>query len=383
MKMLLPLTLLLTPAPARLDPAQSAEIVRLIRQLGSESFQQREEATRRLDAIGAAALPFLRQAVENDDIEVHRRSSELVRTIERRLSGARGVVRGHTKEIVSVALSPDGRLALSGSQDGTLRVRDLDTGKQRFLDRVGDHAWHAAWSPDGKRILGGSGSSLRLWDVDAGTVLRTFDQHPWTIQCIAFTPDGKRAVTGSHDGGARLWDLQTGQVLFVLSDSATTTTLGIAVTPDGKYAITAGAGRAGRPPCVITLWDLGTGKEVRRFLDEGSWGLRVDVSPDGKTIASGHVDGRVRLWDPATGQGMLVLKGHAQAIYGLSFAPDGRRLASAGADGTIRLWDVRTGKEVCRFEGHDGSVNAVHCGPRRRLLSGGDDGTLRVWEAPP
>src|SRR5262245_5772989 len=138
------MTILLPPLLVALsawaDPSQAEEIARLIRQLGSERFEEREAATRRLDALGEAALPALRRAAGGDeDIEIRRRAAALVRPIERRLAGERLVLVGPPGEVRSVALSANGKIGLSACGAGPVRIWDLEAGKElrRLADVVG------------------------------------------------------------------------------------------------------------------------------------------------------------------------------------------------------------------------------------------------------
>jgi WD40 repeat protein len=114
-----------------------------------------------------------------------------------------------------VALLPDGKRALSGSFDKTLRLWDLDTGAQLHRFHAHDSGVSAV-APllDGKRALSASfDKTLRLWDLDTGAQLRRFDGHADMVFAVALLPDGKRALSGSFDKTLRLWDLDTGAQL--------------------------------------------------------------------------------------------------------------------------------------------------------------------------
>ncbi|HZY90771.1 MAG TPA: WD40 repeat domain-containing protein, partial [Gemmataceae bacterium] len=193
--------------------ADGPEIDRLVRQLGSDTFARREEATKRLREIGGPALEALRKAAASEDFEVRRRARELVAAVEKELYGEKLCLTGHTNEVISVAASPDGRLALSGSNDGTIRLWDLQAGKElRQLPGHKGQAWAVAFSPDGKRALGGGQDrGLVLWEVATGKELRRFPEHPQAVRAVAFTPDGKRAMTACYDRVLRLWDVEAGK----------------------------------------------------------------------------------------------------------------------------------------------------------------------------
>src|SRR5947209_2664764 len=111
-------------------PAVLGEIGQLIEQLGSEDFGERQAASNRLGALGEAALPALRLALHHPDAEVRRRADDLVHELERRYYGELRTLFGHTKAVVSIAAAADGRRVLSGANDLSLRLWDLDSGKE-------------------------------------------------------------------------------------------------------------------------------------------------------------------------------------------------------------------------------------------------------------
>jgi hypothetical protein len=115
---------------------------------------------------------------------------------------------GHSG-VRSVAFAPDGRTALSGSQDGTLKLWDIATGKE-IRTFTGHSNWvtSVAFAPDGRTALSGSyDNTLKLWEVAAGKEIRTFTGHSGEVESVAFAPDGRSALSGSRDGSLKLWDL--------------------------------------------------------------------------------------------------------------------------------------------------------------------------------
>jgi WD40 repeat protein len=106
----------------------------------------------------------------------------------------------------------------------------------------------------------------------------------------------------------------------------------------------------------------------------------VAFSPDGRSLVTSSFDGSARLWDVATGKEVRRFLGHQGEAFGAAFSPDGRYVATSGADGTARLWEVATGLEVRRFAGHTGLVrNVVFSPDGKYILTASDDRTARLW----
>src|SRR6516225_3474945 len=190
--------------------AEQAKVAALIDQLGNTKFARREQAARQLQQIGVLALPALRQAAAtSNDAEIARRAAVLIKAIIPRLQLRR--FEGHTDGIITVALCPDSKQALSGpvcytSRDSAARVWDVATGKE--LGRLHGHTggvYSVAFLPDGKKALtGGADATIRLWDVATGKELKRLLGHRTTVYALAVAPDGKSFVSGGEDGTVRL-----------------------------------------------------------------------------------------------------------------------------------------------------------------------------------
>ncbi len=360
------------PPDQRGEPLDSTALARLIEQLGSGNYAERQEASKRLDAIGEAALPLLHKAARSEDLEVRFCARNLLWDIQHRLYGQKHALLGHRNVVVSIALSSDGTRVLSGSNDGTVRLWELATGKQiRRMEGHRGQAWAVAFSPDGKLALGGGqDGGLALYDVETGKQLRSFDRHPQAVRAAVFTPDGKRALSACYDHILRMWDVQTGKKLqsFVGHKDSI---MCLACSPDGKRALTGGLDS----DRTVRLWDLETGEELRQMVGHGERIMGVAFSPDGRLAASAAWDATVRLWDlqtgkevrrfpdPAsrdeTGKGGRPFVGHKGHVYGVAFSPDGKYLVSGDESGELLLWDAATGKHLFSFEGHTGYVSNV------------------------
>ncbi|MCE9565447.1 MAG: WD40 repeat domain-containing protein [Planctomycetes bacterium] len=195
----------------------------------------------------------------------------------------------------SVAFAPDGKTALCGSlYDGKLRFFDTTTGKEtKRLPGHTDWVVCVAFASDGKVALsGGLDKTIKLWDVPTGRLLRTFTLRNVIISSVAFSPDGWRVLSAGSDSIVRGWDTFTGQELFRLVGH-TDAVSSVAVSPDGDRA--ASAGHDG----TVRMWDVRLKKELRRFQGHAGNVLSVAFTPDGQSLMSGGEDGTVRMWNVA------------------------------------------------------------------------------------
>jgi RNA polymerase sigma factor (sigma-70 family) len=210
-------------------------------------------------------------------------------------------------------------------------------------------------------------------------------RHGQAIGALAFSKDGKSLLSGSVDQTVSLWELPSGKEIRRFTGHEDYVTC-VALSPDGKV-VAAGAKD-------FRLWDAATGKELHHSLPSclgEIWG--ADFSPDGKWVAYGTVGpaftALVEVIEVATGKRVVALNTAVQAARDnphncagqIAFAPDGKTLASAGYDNVVRLWDVATAKETAQLSGHTAPVLAVAFAPDgKTLASGSHDGTARLWD---
>jgi WD40 repeat protein len=299
-----------------------------------------------------------------------------------------------------VAISADGKRALSASWDGTLRLWNLETGELiRDMKGPGRTLMSVALSADGKLALSGSSDrAMRLWDVATGAEIRSFAGHTNTVWDVAFSPDGKQALSGCSDGIARLWDLESGKELLALETHRGGRAWTVAFAPNSKQAVTGGGNvfeDSGAAEASLRLWDLATGKEIREFKGHTKDVRRVAISPDGRQLLSGSFDGTMRLWDLQTGKELKRFDGPGNFVESVSFTPDatraicsyGPRIIEAVYDAdprcSLRLWDLATGKELKQFRGHTAPVLSLAIsGNGAFFVSGSADNTMRLWKVP-
>jgi hypothetical protein len=286
---------------------------------------------------------------------------------------------GHESPVNAVAVTPDGDRIVSGANDDTVRVWDLDSG-ELLATLTGHETWveAVAVTPDGDRIVSGSGDrTVRVWDLDSGELLATLTGHEDWVEAVAVTPDGDRIVSGSPDGTVRVWDLDSRELLATLTGPLQRWVAAVAVTPDGDRIVSGADDRR------VRVWDLDSGELLATLTGHEDWVVAVAVTPDGDRIVSGAEDGTVRVWDLDGGELLATLTGHEDWVVAVAVTPDGDRIVSGSVDGTVRVWDLDGGELLATLTGHEDWVVAVAVTPDGdRIVSGSGDGTVRVWELP-
>ena len=283
---------------------------------------------------------------------------------------------GHSDLVRGVAVTPDGKMAVSGSSDNTLKVWDLGTGRAlRTLEGHWDVVGGVAVTPDGKRAVSASfDETLKVWDLDSGRELRTLKGHSASVYGVAVTPDGKRAVSASFDETLKVWDLDSSCELRTLEGHSGAVN-GVAVTPDGKRAVSAHRNK------TLKVWDLETGRVLWTLAGHARSVCGAAVTPDGKRAVSASEDKTLKVWDLETGRVLCTLEGHSGAVNGAAVTPDGKRAVSASDDKMVKVWDLETDGELRTLEGHSGAVNGVAVTPDgKRAISASFDHTLKVWD---
>ncbi len=253
---------------------------------------------------------------------------------------------GHRgKKVWSVAFSPDGKRFVSGGQDNTIRLWDVNTGK--LLRTITERAWSVAFSPDGTTIASGDWiQTISLWDVNTGKRLLTLPGHTIKLWSLAFSPDGRMLAscgcdynTGSGYDSIRLWDVKTGKHIRTIGEEAAGNGItDVAFSPDGKTIASASSS-------ILRLWDVKTGKHIRTFTEDAASVWRVAFSPDGKTIASANIGAIIGLWDVETGKLLRTISGQGCVGKVVAFSPDGKTIASGGWQ-VAYLWDANTGQRL-------------------------------------
>jgi len=283
---------------------------------------------------------------------------------------------GHSGQINSVSLTPDGCRAISGSEDNTLRVWDVESGRcLKILEGHSDVVCSVSLTPDGHRAVSGSkDKTLRLWDVESGRCLKTLEEHTGKVYSVSLTPDGCRAISGSEDNTLRVWDVESGRCLKVL-EGHSDVVCSVSLTPDGRQAI------SGSKDKTLRLWDVESGRCLKTILKHTDTIYSVSLTADGLNALSAGEDNNFILWWDIDKEKFLIFDGYSGSICATSITADGRLAVSGSDDNFICIWDTTHGICLRTFEGHTERVCSLSITPDgRRLISGSEDNTLRVWD---
>jgi WD40 repeat protein len=333
------------------------------------------------------------------------------------------VLHGHSGQVWSARVSPDGRAIASASWDRTARLWSLHDARVPRLLGHGRPVALLAVRPDGSVVSAGDDRTVRVWDLSTG-VARVLAGGMQPLSLV-IADDPRLAVVGPWDSIVRVYDLDAGRevmrypepdglgvVAVPLRDGRILTSGvnplrhvfsadGSVREPWGKirrnrtYALARAPGAgliaaAGWGP-FVTTWNE-AGDQLAKFLVDPAWTDRslarwswaIAFSPDERRLAIGVMDGVTRVYDldggvPVDAGRPLRLDGHDNRVSSLAWSPDGALIASGGSDGAARLWDARTGALLAVLRGHLGGVNAVCFTADGRLLTGGDDGAIQAW----
>ncbi|MEM1167817.1 MAG: WD40 repeat domain-containing serine/threonine-protein kinase [Cyanobacteria bacterium P01_H01_bin.35] len=302
---------------------------------------------------------------------------------------------GHQKWVCSVAWSNDDKIVASGSEDETIKLWEVDSGREILTMR--GHSGYVnsvAFSPDGKILASGSDDkTIRLWEVKTGKLLCILGDwsqgeyfgHSGGVMAIAFHPDGKTLASASKDKNVKVWRLgddiynaNFGKVMMTFSGHSRPVRA-IAFSPDGKTLA------SGSEDNTIKIWDLSLGNTVKNLCNyyQGvHYIYAVDFSPDGQVLASGGRDRNIKIWQINQGEILQTLEGHSSDVRQVVFSPQGNIIASGSEDGTIKIWDGKTGQEIGNLEGHLKYVNSVTFSRNgKSLASGSSDNTIKIWRS--
>jgi len=339
-------------------------------------------------------------------------------------SAYHSVLHGHTAVVHDLAFTSKSHL-LSGGEDGTLRLWDVERGQcvqimQSYAVSLYDIDWSptgsklacagsdllveiwesdgrtlpvllaghrlnvngVSWSPDGRHLAScGEDNTIRVWDENTGAVVRLLydlDNLETLFHCVAWSPDGKFLASGSLQQGVQVWDVTTGECLWVGRTDTPVRIRRVSWSPDGTRLASCGDDSS------VLIWETPTATKLKRFQGHRGVVETVAWSPDGTRLASGsgyRGGGELFVWDARSGERLYSFNEPSEIFYALAWGPTGEALVSGGNDGKLRWWDLQHGECVRLRKAHQGAVQSLKRSPDgRRMASCGDDGAINVWD---
>lgn len=277
---------------------------------------------------------------------------------------------------VAIHTSPNNRaMVMGGDAQGQINVWDGPTGK--VLHTLWEHTDTVralALSSMGNRLVSGGGDGIKVWQPQTGELLYSLDPKAGApVWAVAVSPDDRTFVSGDYDGNLTAWRLGSGEQLYNLALEGTVWSL--AITPDGQSFVSGGSDR------IVRHWDMATGELIQEFAGHTDAVRAVAISPDGQTLVSGSWDSTIKLWDMASGELKATLSGHGDRVVSVAISPDGKTLASGSIDNTLKTWNIASQQLTETLDTSDDWVLAVAFDSTAgALVSGGKDQTVKLWQ---
>ncbi len=280
--------------------------------------------------------------------------------------------------ILSVAFDRLSKKIISGSEDGTIRIWDVESGKYlKVLEGHTGPVTSVVFDHIGEKIISGSeDGTIRIWDIDAGKCLKVLAKHTDTVTSIVYNHKNHTLVSGSIDKNIRVWDIETGDCLQTL-EGHTSPIVDVSLDHSGQKIITTALSDK---RIQVLAWDVETGHYLQIFMGDTEKIESVGLDCSRMRVALGCKD-KIRVLDLGSVTYLRIAEGHTASIKSISYDYLGKRIISGSKDGTIRIWSIENGDCLKVLKGHTSSVNCLvfdHIG--MKIISGSKDRTIRIWD---
>jgi WD40 repeat protein len=269
----------------------------------------------------------------------------------------------------SVTFSADGRYVAAGLGNIMTTIWDAVTGKELQTTRYYEYITSIALSTDGRYLaVGSTDQTIRIWDVFSNKEQQMLQGHWASISSVAFSTSNYLA-SGSYDKTIRIWDL-TGKGHQILKGH-TSPVRSISFSADGQYLMSGSYE-------TVKVWDTMTGKELRTIKVDTINASSHVFSTDGQYFAfvKGHI---IKIWNMKTGKEHQKLQGRRSPFLSIAFSANGDYLASGHNDHSVCIWEVAVGKER-QTSLTQKTLSIALSTDGSCLASGGDDSLIRIWD---
>lgn len=285
-------------------------------------------------------------------------------------------LKGHLGSVWYVDISADGNYLLSGGRDGSVRLWSLETFEQvAMLGEHGGYVRGVAFSPDGKFGVSASADEMvKVWDLSTNTELHTLVGHTSEVQYAFFDADGDQIFSVGDDGSLRKWDLQSGRMLAVMEQ-------GLVVPYLSGQFVGNNLGLAGNENGEIDLWNVSQQSLEYTFSRMSGEVLTMDITSDGRILATGSDEGQVILWDMDSKDQINVQQEHSDPVVGVAFTSSGKQFFSVDRDGKVVMWDMAALPQPILIQQYQPQMQAAVINESQGLVAlAGADGSVQVLD---
>ncbi|VXD15741.1 serine/threonine-protein kinase [Planktothrix paucivesiculata] len=307
---------------------------------------------------------------------------------------------GHKDTVKALAISPNGYILVSGSQDKTLIIWNLKTG-QLLYRLIGHEAaiTSVAISPNGHKLVSGSlDRTLISWNLDKRAIADRFFSHsgsPYSHRCgavysVDYSPDGDMIASGSEDKSIKLWNQRNGELVYRYSEhlDAVLSVKFIdnlvnnpCLSPSKNSYYNHGLFVSSSKDGTIKIWQLSRLKSLQTLTGHSDQVCAIVVSPTQPLLISGSADHTVKLWNLNTGELIKTLTEHSDRVSSVAISPDGQWLASSSDDGIIYLWDMGQPQNLGILSGRlEGCAPIIFSPDHQHLICCDKDDQILVWQ---